>query len=178
MQWEEKAMKYLEKVPEFAREIAKVKIEERVKEKGRERVSIEDVEEVYSTYFGKEDGVKNIAIVRCDIISEVCPGVGCLKAYEHRLELFRDYGRKTRLVGFFTCGGCPGRRVFRLVNTLRRYGVDAVHMSSCMLMDEPFTRCPHKNEIKKSIEGLGVDVVEGTHHEVGQYAGGIRFHKK
>jgi predicted metal-binding protein len=117
-----------------------------------------------------------VAVVRCDIISEVCPGVGCLRALREGTESFEGYDRPVRLVGFFTCGGCPGRRIYRLVNTLKRYGVDAVHMSSCILMEKPFTRCPNKGLIRKSIEGLGIPVVEGTHHEEGQHANGKRFH--
>lgn len=124
----------------------------------------------------KADGNTNVAIVRCDIVSEVCTGVGCLNALDNRKEKFEPYGPKTRLVGFFTCGGCPGRRVFRLSATLKKYGVDVVHMSSCMLMEKPFAKCPHKADIKKSIEGLGIKVVDGTHHEVGQYASDKRHH--
>ncbi len=126
----------------------------------------------------EREKAKRIAIVRCDIISEVCPGVGCLDAFDRRTERFKEYGRDTKLIGFFTCGGCSGRRVFRLANTLKRYKVDAIHMSSCMLMEAPFARCPHKKEIKKSIERLGIEAVEGTHHEVGQYVGGVPFHKR
>ena len=116
-----------------------------------------------------------IAVVRCDIVSEVCPGIGCLRAYMDKTESFERYvGKEIRLVGFFTCGGCSGRRVFRLVNALKRYGLDVVHMSSCMLMEAPYVRCPNKEEIKKSIQMAGVEVVGGTHHEVGQYASGRR----
>jgi predicted metal-binding protein len=124
---------------------------------------------------GGED-VTRVAVVRCDIVSEVCPGVGCLRSAREGTEAFSEYDRPVQVVGFFTCGGCPGRRVYRLVNTLKGYGVDAVHMSSCMLMEKPFTRCPNKGQIKKSIEALGIPVVEGTHHETGQHAGGTRFH--
>ncbi|MFQ6050796.1 MAG: CGGC domain-containing protein [Candidatus Hydrothermarchaeota archaeon] len=176
MEWEEEALKLLEKVPEFARSKAKEIVESIALEKGKERISLKDVEDAYNLQFGEDS--KKIAIIRCDIISEVCPGVGCLIAYENRKELFKDYGPDTKIVGFFTCGGCPGRRVFRLVNTLKRYGINAVHMSSCMLMEEPFTKCPYKDEIKKSIESQGIVVIEGTHHEVGQYAHGSRYHMK
>ncbi len=175
MEWEEEALKALERVPEFVRNKAKEKIESLALEKGKSRVSIKEVEEAYALQLGEDDS-KKIAVVRCDIISEVCPGTGCLTAYENRKELFRDYGSNTKIIGFFTCGGCPGRRVFRLVNTLKRYGIEAVHLSSCMLMEEPFTKCPNKEEIKKSIEKLGITVIDGTHHEVGQYAQGSRYH--
>lgn len=122
------------------------------------------------------DEYTNIAIVRCDIVSEVCPGVGCLRSFDDRKEKFEQYGPNTRLIGVFTCGGCSGRRVFRLASTLKKYGVNAIHLSSCMMMEKPFSKCPHKADIRKSIEGLGIEVVGGTHHEVGQYASGKRHH--
>ncbi len=178
MDWDDDALEYMKKVPGFVRDMAKSKVEERAKEKDKDRVTMEDVNAAYAAMFGKDPGTTGVAVVRCDIVSEVCPGVGCLKAFDKRIELFKEYGDKVRLVGFFTCGGCPGRRVFRLVNNLKKYGVDVVHLSSCMLMEEPFTRCPHKDDIRKSIEGLGVKVVDGTHHEVGQYAHGSSFHKR
>ena len=124
----------------------------------------------------KDDETTNVAVVTCDIVSEVCPAVGCFKAFNKREEKFGCYGDNTRLIGFFTCGGCPGRRVFRLASTLKKYNVDAVHLSSCMMMEKPFTKCPHKEEIRKSIENLGIKVIEGTHREVGQYASGKRHH--
>ncbi|MFQ5975688.1 MAG: CGGC domain-containing protein [Candidatus Hydrothermarchaeales archaeon] len=178
MKWDEDTLEAIKQVPEFVREKAMTKVEDRAKEKGRKNVTIDDVNESYAAQFDKEPGTTNVAVVRCEIVSEVCPGVGCLKVFEKRIELFKEYGDDARLVGFFTCGGCPGRRVFRLANTLKRYGIDVVHLSSCILMEEPFTRCPHKEEIKKSLEGLDIKVVEGTHHEVGQYATGTRYHRR
>ena len=124
----------------------------------------------------KDDDTTNVAVVRCDIVAEVCPGIGCFKAFDKRSNEFGEYGPKTRMIGFFTCGGCPGRRVFRLASSLKKHNIDVVHMSSCMLMEKPFTKCPHKAEIKKSITDLGIKVIEGTHSEVGQYASGKRHH--
>ncbi len=178
MKWDEDAIEAMKQTPDFVREKAMAKVEERAKKKGKKSVTIEDVNESYAAVFGKDPGATNVAVVRCEIVSEVCPGVGCLKAFNKHIELFKEYDKNARLVGFFTCGGCPGRRVFRLANNLKKYGVDVIHLSSCMLMEEPFTRCPHKEEIKKSIEGLGIKVVDGTHHEVGQYAHGTSFHTR
>ncbi len=181
MKWEEEAIEMLNEAPPFVREKVKKYVEEFAKRKNTDKITKEIFEEAKREFFGekKEKDEIRIAIVRCDIISEVCPGIGCLQAYEGKKELFKRYeGKNVRLIGFFTCGGCSGRRVFRLVNTLKRYGLDVVHMSSCMLMEEPFVRCPNKEEIKKSIERLGIEVVEGTHHEVGQYATGKRYHDR
>ncbi len=182
MEWEEKALKVLDDVPSFVKPLAKKAVEKMAKEEGLDKVTEEIALKAKAKYLGTDEGQqkkKKIAIVRCDIVSEVCPGVGCLQAYENKKELFKRYeGEETSLVGFFTCGGCSGRRTFRLANNLKRYGVDVIHMSSCMLMEEPFNRCIFKEDIKKSIESLGIEVVEGTHHEVGKFALGKRFHDK
>jgi predicted metal-binding protein len=108
--------------------------------------------------------VEKIAVLRCETVSEVCPGVGCLKAYHERRVHFKQYGQDTMLIGFFTCGGCSGRRVSRLVKSLLKHGLSAVHLSSCMLMDGDYPKCPHLDEIKKTLLKNGMKIVEGTHH--------------
>ncbi len=112
----------------------------------------------------KDEKTTKIAIVRCDIVSEVCPGVACFKAFNKRKVHFSEYGPETEIIGFFTCGGCPGRRVHRLVESLLKHDVDAVHISSCMLMETGYSKCPHLEEIKSMMVKKGVNVVEGTHH--------------
>ncbi len=112
----------------------------------------------------KDNKTTRVAVVRCDIVSETCPGVACFKAFNKRKVHFSEYGPDTEIIGFFTCGGCPGRRVFRLVDSLLKHGVDVVHLSSCMLMDTGYPKCPHIDEIKKMILKKGVKVIEGTHH--------------
>lgn len=105
-----------------------------------------------------------IAVVRCDIVSEACPGVGCFKAFNQRKSHFEAYDENTQMIAFFTCGGCSGRRVYHLVNALKKHGLDAVHLSSCMLMEDTYPKCPNLDNIKKTIQDAGLKVVEGTHH--------------
>ncbi len=105
-----------------------------------------------------------IAVLRCDIVSEACPGVGCFKAFNERKSHFETYNENVQLIAFFTCGGCSGRRVYRLVNALKKYDLDVVHLSSCMLMEDTYPKCPNLDSIKKTIKDAGIKVVEGTHH--------------
>ncbi|MDO9098656.1 MAG: CGGC domain-containing protein, partial [Candidatus Methanoperedens sp.] len=74
----------------------------------------------------KDEKTTKIAVVRCDIVSETCPGIACFKAFNKRKAHFEGYGKDAEIIGFFTCGGCPGRRVFRLVDSLLKHGVDVV----------------------------------------------------
>lgn len=172
MEWSPEALAELEKVPRFVRNMAEKAVEKAARESGVNTVTPEIViatKEKYFSLMSKEaEGTKKItriAVVRCNTVSEVCPGVGCLKAFSHRKMNFQDYGPDTELIGFFTCGGCSGRRVSRLVEKLLDHGLDVVHLSSCMCMeDSDYPKCPFKNQIRKTIEGKGVKVVEGTHH--------------
>jgi len=110
-----------------------------------------------------EEKPTKIAVVRCDIVSETCPGVGCFMAFNHRKMYFSDYDENAEIIAFFTCGGCPGRRVYRLVKSIKKLGVDVIHLGSCMQMED-YPKCPHIDSIKKTIEDAGIKIVEGTHH--------------
>lgn len=170
MEWKQDALKELEKVPEHVRSMAKMGIETAVEKKGKSIVTVEDVNEAAAQFRAimgnkeKEEKKIKIAVVRCDIVSETCPGVICFKAFNKRKVHFEKYGKDTEMIGFFTCGGCPGRRVFRLVDSLMKHGVDVIHLSSCMMLEKSYSKCPHIEEIKQMIIYKGVKVVEGTHH--------------
>ena len=80
MEWESEALKELEKVPEHVRSMAKMGIETVAGKRGKNIVTIEDVKETEAQFralLGKDDKTTKIAVVRCDIVSETCPGVAC-----------------------------------------------------------------------------------------------------
>lgn len=109
------------------------------------------------------NGIKRVAIVRCDRTQESCPGTSCLTSFMEKKHTFKKYDNDSILVGFFSCGGCPGRRIFRLIKNLKEeIGVDVIHMASCVLKETPFPKCLHKRDIIKSIKNMGVDVVLGS----------------
>jgi hypothetical protein len=74
MEWDPEALKELEKVPEHVRSMAKIGIEMSVEKKTR------------------------IAVVRCDIVSEVCPGVACFNAFNKRKVHFEEYGKDAEII--------------------------------------------------------------------------------
>ncbi|MBU3967340.1 MAG: CGGC domain-containing protein [Euryarchaeota archaeon] len=167
MEWEPEALQELEKVPSHVRIMAKMAIEMSLGKKGNTIVTLADVREAEAQFralMKKDEKTTRIAVVRCDIVSEVCPGVACFNAFNKRKVHFSDYRKDTEIIGFFTCGGCPGRRIFRLVDNLLKHNVDVIHLSSCMLMEKSYSKCPHLEDIKKMITRKGVKVVEGTHH--------------
>jgi predicted metal-binding protein len=170
MRWDQDAEKELEKAPEFVRDMARRKVEADVEKQGRNAVSLDDVREVFDEYMSylepdTKQSSTNIAIIRCERISETCPGTACLLALQRRRVRFKGYGDDAQLVAMITCGGCPGRRISRLLNTLAKtVKVDAVHLSSCMVKEEYQPPCPHREAILALIKKKGITVVEGTHH--------------
>ena len=141
-------------------------------EKGSNSVSLKDVQEVFEEYMSfmetdkKSKTSAHIAIVRCERISETCPATACLLSLHARKVRFKEYGEDVKLIAPFTCGGCPGRRISRLLNnTLKKTAdVDAVHLSSCMIRDTYQPPCPHRASIIEMIQKKGLKVVEGTHY--------------
>ncbi len=171
MKWTSEAEEELKKVPAFVRRMAKRAVEEHVRKSGKNEVTVEDVRaarERHISFIEKKpksgERPTRIAVVRCDIVAEVCPGVACFRAFHARHCHFSTYGDNTEIIGFFTCGGCPGRRAARLVERLVDHDLDVVHLSSCMMLEGDYPKCPHWKQIKKSIEAKGIRVVEGTHH--------------
>jgi len=169
LRWSDEGKAELKKVPGFVRGMAKKAVEDQVSRSGRNEVTAQDVRDGHKRHISfaeEKEGPKKtkIAVVRCETVAEVCPGVACLKSFNERHCHFADYGDDTEIIGFFTCGGCPGRRVSRMVDKLVDYGLEVVHLSSCMMLEGDYPKCPHRKQIKKNIESKGVRVIEGTHH--------------
>lgn len=171
MRWTTDAQKELEGVPAFVRDMASKAVENEVMSRGGSEVTAEDVRLSREKYISFAEDNKSqakkptrIAVVRCETVSEVCPGVACFKAFNARKQSFKSYGEDAEIIGYFTCGGCPGRRVSRLVDSLKKHGLDVVHLSSCMRLSGNYPPCPHYDEIRKSIESKGIKVIDGTHH--------------
>ncbi len=171
LNWREEALEELKKVPSFVRGMARRAVESYVKSNGQSEVTVEDVRAARDKHikFAEDDQVSEkkktrIAVVRCEIVSEVCPGVACFKAFNGRHAHFKDYNDDCEVIGYFTCGGCSGRRVSRLVDKLVDHGLDVVHLSSCMMLEGEYPKCPNRKQIKANIEAKGIRVIEGTHH--------------
>ncbi len=169
LKWSDEATAELKKVPSFVRGMAKRAVEDQVTRSGRSEITAQDVRDGrkrHISFAEDKEGPKKtkIEIVRCETVSEVCPGVACLKAFNERHSHFESYGDDTEIIGIFTCGGCPGRRVSRMVEKLVDHGLDVVHLSSCIMLEGDYPKCPHRKQIKKNIESKGVRVIEGTHH--------------
>jgi len=95
-----------------------------------------------------------VGVIRCELVAENCPGSSCFKAIRERKGAFEGADEEIIVVGFMTCGGCPGKKVAFKVKAMLEKGADTIAISSCITKGYPVGKafpCPYAEEIKKAI---------------------------
>jgi len=73
-----------------------------------------------------------------------------------------DDGRDVELVGFTTCGGCPGGNVEYAPEEMKKNDADVIHLATGLLVGYP--PCPQIDYFRRFVqEKHGMPVVVGTH---------------
>ena len=106
--------------------------------------------------------MKNIGIIICNRYN-ACAGGKCLRAMRNREGAFSLYkGEEVELVGFTTCGGCPGGNVEYAPAEMKKNGADVIHLATGLVVGYP--PCPRLEAFCKYIPAkYGLEVVIGTH---------------
>jgi predicted metal-binding protein len=94
---------------------------------------------------------------------QTCAGGKCFRALHAREGAFAAYeGRDVELVGYTTCGGCPGGNIEYAPEEMTKNGATVIHLATDFLVGYP--PCPHIDYFKRFIEQkYGLPVVIGTH---------------
>jgi predicted metal-binding protein len=105
---------------------------------------------------------KNIGIIICDRYN-TCAGGKCLRSLRNREGAFSIYkNSEVELVGYTTCGGCPGGNIEYCVEEMKKNGAETVHLATGMVVGYP--PCPYIDHFSSFIkEKYGIDVIVGTH---------------
>ena len=103
-----------------------------------------------------------IGIIICDRY-HTCAGGKCLRAVRAREGAFAAYkDREVELVGYTTCGGCPGGNIEYAPEEMKKNGILRIHFASGLLVGYP--PCPYAEYFKRFIEDkYGLEVIMGTH---------------
>lgn len=106
--------------------------------------------------------MKKVGIIICDRYGS-CAGGKCLRALRERQGAFAAYaGEQVELVGYATCGGCPGGNVEYAPGEMKKNGADVVHLATGLVVGYP--PCPHLDAFCDFIPAkYGLEVVVGTH---------------
>ncbi len=103
-----------------------------------------------------------IGIIICDRYKS-CAGGKCFRAVKERAGAFDIYKeRDVEIVGYTTCGGCPGGNIEYAPEELKKNGAEVIHFATGMIVGYP--PCPYIYHFKKFIETkYSLKVVVGTH---------------
>jgi predicted metal-binding protein len=103
-----------------------------------------------------------IGIIICDRYKS-CAGGKCFRSVKERAGAFDIYKDKdVELVGYTSCGGCPGGNIEYAPEELKKNGAEVIHFATGMVVGYP--PCPYINHFKEFIETkYGLKVVVGTH---------------
>lgn len=119
-------------------------------------------------------GSTKLGIIICDRYN-TCAGGKCFRALRDRQGAFAAYqGSEVELVGFTTCGGCPGGNIESAPEEMMKNGAEVVHLATGFVVGYP--PCPHLEHFQRMIpEKFGLRVVVGTHPIPQKY---VRVHEK
>jgi predicted metal-binding protein len=105
---------------------------------------------------------KKAGIIICDRYHN-CAGGKCLRSLrnmEGAFSMYRSQG--VELVGYTSCGGCPGGNIEYCVEEMKKNGAEVIHLATGMVVGYP--PCPYIDHFRDFIETkFNIDVVVGTH---------------
>ncbi len=108
------------------------------------------------------DETVRVGIIICDRYRS-CAGGKCLRALRNREGAFSIYnGKPVELVGYTSCGGCPGGNIEYAGEEMVKNGATVIHLATGLLVGYP--PCPSIDYFAEFLaERYGVSVVLGTH---------------
>jgi len=110
--------------------------------------------------------MKKVGIIRCQQTEDMCPGTACFKVTSEGKLAFADIGG-CEVVGFVTCGGCPGKRAVPRAEILIKRGAEVIAFASCIFKGTPIGfSCPNADQMKKTIRkrvGEDIMILDYTH---------------
>ena len=106
--------------------------------------------------------MKKLGIVICHRY-HTCAGGKCLRALREREGAFARYrDQEVELVGYTTCGGCPGGNIEYAPAEMKKNGAELIHLATGLVVGYP--PCPRLQAFREFIPAkYGLEVVIGTH---------------
>ena len=110
--------------------------------------------------------MKKVGVIRCQQTEDMCPGTMDFKVASQGKLAFEHLG-PVEIVGFVSCGGCPGKRAVARAKLMVERGAEAIVFASCISKGNPIGYpCPHFASMKAAVVkkvGSEVEIIEYTH---------------
>ena len=95
---------------------------------------------------------KKAGIIRCQNAEGLCPGTSCFRAALNGKLAFGSIG-PVEIVGFVSCGGCPGKLAVSRAKLMINKGANVIVLASCISKGNPIGYpCPFFEKIKEEIK--------------------------
>lgn len=104
-----------------------------------------------------------IGIIICDRYRS-CAGGKCFRALREKEGAFDIYDKEenVEVVGYTSCGGCPGGNIEHAPEEMKKNGTEIIHFATGFVVGYP--PCPYINHFKSFIEEkYNIKVIVGTH---------------
>lgn len=107
-----------------------------------------------------------VGVIRCQQTEDMCPGTTCFKVASEGKLAFKEIGA-SEIVGFISCGGCPGKRAVPRAKMFVDRGAEAIVFASCIFKGTPIGYpCPNAEQMKSAIikkVGDSVNLLDYSH---------------
>ncbi|HNW15294.1 MAG TPA: CGGC domain-containing protein [bacterium] len=107
-----------------------------------------------------------VGIIRCQQTEDMCPGNTDFKVAKLGKLAFEETG-PVEIIGFVSCGGCPGKKAVSRAKMMVERGAEAIVLASCISRGNPIGfPCSHFKNMKESIEkaiGPDIKIIDWTH---------------
>lgn len=95
--------------------------------------------------------MKKIGIIRCQQTEDMCPGTTDFISAAQGKGAFEELGA-CEVIGFVSCGGCPGKRAVTRAKMLVDRGAEAIALTSCITRGNPIGfPCPQRDMMLQAI---------------------------
>jgi predicted metal-binding protein len=107
-----------------------------------------------------------VGIIRCQQTEDMCPGSTDFAVATKGQSAFEETG-PAEIVGFVSCGGCPGKRAVTRAKLMVDRGAEAIVLASCIAKGNPIGfPCPHFASMRDAIRkrlGSEIKLIEWSH---------------
>lgn len=108
-----------------------------------------------------------VGIIRCTQTEDYCPGTADFKMIASRMGAFQGITEDITIVGFVSCGGCPGKKAVLRAKELVKRGADTIVFASCISKGTPIGfPCPMAklmiDAVKRAV-GPEIRILDYTH---------------
>ena len=108
-----------------------------------------------------------VGIIRCMQAEDYCPGSADFEMIREKKGAFEGITEEIDIIGFISCGGCPGKRAVLRAGELIKRGADTIAFASCIQKGTPVDYpCPFAKKMKDVVVnavGDRIRIMDYTH---------------